>query len=376
MDFAAMPPEINSTRLHAGPGAGSLLAAAAAWDGLAADLDSAAGGYRCVVEHLAGDYWSGEASALMLAAFEPFVDWFRTTAAQARESASQARAAVNAFDQARAMAVHPATVYANRSQMRKHAATNYFGQNSPAIAADEAAYSEMWAQDAAAMFLYADTSGTAATLTAYVPPRQTTRLANTATPSASTVNDTQAMLDYLHRAIPQALRSAAGQERGSQQSVVDAAKFVSSLTGTQHNATAMPIGAISMASSVVMAVAMAAGIPVAGGTTAAPQPEISPLKPIAATPVTAVRTPGSNAHPRFGEAFTVGHLSAPSRWPVVLNAHVSTVSAHGLTNPSTGADSGFGTSANVPFPLRRVHKPDLREELSRAVIPRLPRAGD
>ncbi|MDT5256051.1 MAG: hypothetical protein QOD10_1131, partial [Mycobacterium sp.] len=40
-DFAAIPPEINSGRMYAGPGAESMMVAAAAWDGLAAELASA-----------------------------------------------------------------------------------------------------------------------------------------------------------------------------------------------------------------------------------------------------------------------------------------------------------------------------------------------
>ena len=35
MDFAMLPPEVNSGRMYAGPGSGPMLAAAAAWDGLA-----------------------------------------------------------------------------------------------------------------------------------------------------------------------------------------------------------------------------------------------------------------------------------------------------------------------------------------------------
>ena len=33
MDFAFLPPEINSGRMYDGPGSGPMLAAAAAWDG-------------------------------------------------------------------------------------------------------------------------------------------------------------------------------------------------------------------------------------------------------------------------------------------------------------------------------------------------------
>ncbi len=52
MDFGALPPEVNSARMYAGPGAGSMLAAAEAWGGLAADLQSLAGG--CGIGDLAG----------------------------------------------------------------------------------------------------------------------------------------------------------------------------------------------------------------------------------------------------------------------------------------------------------------------------------
>jgi hypothetical protein len=37
MDIGALPPEIRSGRMYSGPGYGSMPAAAAAWDGLAAD---------------------------------------------------------------------------------------------------------------------------------------------------------------------------------------------------------------------------------------------------------------------------------------------------------------------------------------------------
>ncbi|KBM18763.1 hypothetical protein X407_02054, partial [Mycobacterium tuberculosis XTB13-201] len=38
LDFSWLPPEINSARIYAGAGSGPLFMAAAAWEGLAADL--------------------------------------------------------------------------------------------------------------------------------------------------------------------------------------------------------------------------------------------------------------------------------------------------------------------------------------------------
>ena len=52
MDFGALPPEINSARMYAGPGPESMLAAAAAWNGLAGELHSAAASYGSVVSEL------------------------------------------------------------------------------------------------------------------------------------------------------------------------------------------------------------------------------------------------------------------------------------------------------------------------------------
>ena len=52
MDFGGLPPEINSARMYAGSGSGSMLAAASAWDGLATELQSAASSYGSVISEL------------------------------------------------------------------------------------------------------------------------------------------------------------------------------------------------------------------------------------------------------------------------------------------------------------------------------------
>ncbi|MBS2079691.1 PPE domain-containing protein, partial [Mycobacterium tuberculosis] len=52
LDFGALPPEINSGRMYAGPGSGPMMAAAAAWDEIAAEVGVAASGYNSVVTEL------------------------------------------------------------------------------------------------------------------------------------------------------------------------------------------------------------------------------------------------------------------------------------------------------------------------------------
>ncbi|GJO16515.1 hypothetical protein NJB1507_04570 [Mycobacterium marinum] len=107
MDFALLPPEINSARMYAGPGSGPMLAAAAAWDGLAAELHSTASSYQLVVAGLTTGPWVGPSSVSMAAAAASYVAWTRITATQAEQAASQAAAAVAAYEAAFAETVPP-----------------------------------------------------------------------------------------------------------------------------------------------------------------------------------------------------------------------------------------------------------------------------
>lgn len=75
MDFGALPPEVNSVRMYAGPGSAPMVAAASAWNGLAAELSSAATGYETVITQLSSEGWLGPASAAMAEAVAPYVAW-------------------------------------------------------------------------------------------------------------------------------------------------------------------------------------------------------------------------------------------------------------------------------------------------------------
>jgi PPE-repeat protein len=173
-DFGGLPPEINSGRMYSGPGSGPMLAAASAWDGIAAELGSAATGYASAITELTSSPWVGPASQSMLSAVMPYVSWLSALATQAEETGGQARAAAAAYENAFMMTVPPPEIEANRALLMTLIATNVFGQNTPAIAATEAQYLEMWAQDAAAMYGYATSSATATELASFVSPPNTT----------------------------------------------------------------------------------------------------------------------------------------------------------------------------------------------------------
>jgi PPE-repeat protein len=160
-DFGSAPPEITSEQIYIGPGGGSLMTAAAAWQQIASELESSAAAYNSVLQQLIGQ-WQGPSAIAMMTAGMPYVWWLQDIAVRAGQLAIQAEAAAAAFQTAHATVVPPLVIAANRSRWAALVATNLLGQNSPAIAANEAHYAEMWAQDVAAMSQYS-TSSRAAT---------------------------------------------------------------------------------------------------------------------------------------------------------------------------------------------------------------------
>ncbi|WIM89612.1 PPE family protein [Candidatus Mycobacterium wuenschmannii] len=174
IDFGSLPPEINSGRLYAGPGAAPMLSAATAWSELAAELSAAASGYGSVISEMTSSQWVGPSSGAMVTAVMPYVGWLSTVAALAEHTADQAMAAVAAYEAAYAMTVPPPVVLTNRILLAALVATNFFGQNSAAIAATETQYADMWAQDATAMYSYSASSAAAARLKSFTSAPNTT----------------------------------------------------------------------------------------------------------------------------------------------------------------------------------------------------------
>jgi PPE-repeat protein len=190
MTFMMFPPEINSGLMYNGAGSGPLMAAASAWDELAADLEATAASYQTVVTQLTGTTWLGPSSARMAASTAPFVDWLASSAGQAAATGAQARMAAAAYEGAFAATVPPAVVAANRSLLAALVATNFLGQNTPAIAATEAHYMEMWFQDGLTMDTYAVTSQQAVALPQQSPAPTTSDGGTSADAAASAQSTT------------------------------------------------------------------------------------------------------------------------------------------------------------------------------------------
>jgi len=212
-DFGAFPPEINSAKMYAGPGSGSMLSAAATWNGLASELRSQAANYSSIVSNLTGAGWQGRAATAMAAAAARYTSWMNTTAAQAEQTAGQAQAAAAAYEAAYGMTVPPPVIAANRTQLASLVATNVLGQNGPAIAATEAHYGQMWAQDAAAMYGYAAQSATATKVPSFTTAPQTTTAGALAGQAAASTqaagSSAQAALSQLTSAVPGTLQGMA-----------------------------------------------------------------------------------------------------------------------------------------------------------------------
>jgi PPE-repeat protein len=186
IDFGALPPEITSAQIYAGPGSASLMGAASAWSALAAEMNSAAMGIDTVATQLSSEEWLGPASASMAAAVQPYVDWMTTTAGQAEEAAAQAQSAAAAYENVLASVTPPPMIAVNRAELAQATATNILGQNNGIIAQLEAQYAQFWAQNAAAMYSYAGQSAAAAKLNTFTSAPAVANPAAATTQAATT----------------------------------------------------------------------------------------------------------------------------------------------------------------------------------------------
>ncbi len=317
MDFGALPPEINSGRMYAGAGAGPMMAAAAAWNNLAAELSTTAAAYESAITELTGEQWMGPASASAAAAVQPFVAWLNTTAAHAQRAASQAMASAAAFETAFAMMIPPPVIAANRALLAALMATNFLGINTPAIMATEAHYAEMWAQDAAAMYSYAASSAAAGILDPLTSPT------TTANPAGLATTGTQAGLTQVISGLPNAVAGLASPAAAADPSGLLNMPFVANAINGGVNTTAWWVmntipNAVLLNHAVVTGAAPALAEAGAANSVAG----------LVSSPGSAGLA-GTRMLAGLGQASTVGRLSVPASWSAAAPSVGSGASALG-----------------------------------------------
>jgi PPE-repeat protein len=243
MSFMMFPPEINSSLMYSGAGSGPLMAAASAWDELAAELEATAASYQSVLAQLTGTSWLGPSSARMAAATAPYVDWLAGTAGQAAQTSAQARFAAASYESAFAGTIPPAVIAANRALLAALVATNFLGQNTPAIAATEAQYMEMWFQDGLTMDTYATLAQQAVVLPQQTPapsPSDGGTSSNAAAAAQSTANSASTTGTNLATALQNLFPSLSGNSSTSSNglsSAVSAAAVPATTTNALSSAT-------------------------------------------------------------------------------------------------------------------------------------------
>ena len=186
LDFAAIPPDITSALMYTGAGSGPLMAAAAGWSNLAAELSTTATQWESIITTLTTQQWTGLGSAAAAASAMPIVSWLTTSAAAAEQAATQATSSAAAYEAAFSGVISPPVIAANRAQLAALVATNFLGINTPAIMATEAEYAEFWVQDAITMYVYQAASTAAAILQPIAPASPSTNPAAAGIQGAAT----------------------------------------------------------------------------------------------------------------------------------------------------------------------------------------------
>ncbi|BBX24121.1 hypothetical protein MTER_35320 [Mycolicibacter terrae] len=360
MNYAALPPEVNSLRIYTGPGSAPMRAAAAAWAALAAELHSAVTSYETVIAELTGQSWLGPASVALTQSAGRYASWMAATAVQLDQTAAQANAAAAAYEAAFSATVPPTVVAANRAQLMLLVATNVLGTNTAAIAANEAEYAEMWAQDVAAMFGYAAASAAATGLAPFQPPPQTSNPAGPAgqvaaagsAEASSSSSNIQSLLGQLASGIFGAPNNSLTQAG------VGAATVAGPAQGLADLITLPSISDIAgLSAAQVVSLILASGAWVAADASTREilheqdrleQVEYEILRNIDLfSPLTPSRpmVPGPSAGlaAAMGEAISAGNLSVPINWA----ANAPEIRTLSYTTPLAGPGVGGAPAASL-----------------------------
>ncbi|ORB74502.1 PPE family protein, SVP subgroup [Mycobacterium scrofulaceum] len=329
LDFAAIPPEITSSLMYAGAGAAPLMAAATAYANLAAEVSATATQWESIVSLLTTENWTGGGSAAAAAAAQPIIAYLTETATTLEQAGAQATASAAAYEAAFAATVPPPVIAANRTLLATLVATNFLGVNSAAIAAAEADYAAMWAQDAAMMAAYQAASAVAGVLTPVTPLASTTNpgLAATADSAALAADSSGGTVQALAAPVSNAALAAPTLPfqttgiLGSIDNFLGTPAVLNGINGGVNTAAWFVMNTIPTAVSLGHTLGTVPAIPFALTDS------VTPLAGgmVQGTMVGSVSGAGASA--ALGEASAVGGLSVPAGWNAAAPASLASSTA-------------------------------------------------
>jgi PPE-repeat protein len=359
-DFAARPPEVNSTLIYTGAGAGPMMAAASSFSALSSELSTNAAAYEAAIQEL-GSQWTGPSATAMAASAQQNIEWLQTTSVQLQEAAAQATASAAAYEAAFSGSIPPPVVYANRAQLAALVATNILGQNTPAIAANEAMYAEFWAQDAAAMTAYAAAAATTSQLAPLTEPTQSTNPGGSGAQSAAVSN--AAASNSANSGLNGLLSNLQGAQSAAATPGASVGDELTSLYNSIQNfwgigAVGDTVNTLDVTLSwCIMMMASAMGTLnhfIAGAPFGVTIGDVTPLGAglgFGTTLAGSTSGVGGATLAGMGSAGSVGGMSVPASWapatPATLAANESVLSGSGWTAAADEAATGTGGAPGI-----------------------------